>query len=118
MKIVYNQEEIKVPSKIGHSYTPVEILNLEYLKTEFFDHRRLKVFNEKGCKCVSCDRVGVFLIKGADRFNNNHIDLYTIDFHLMTVDHILPLSKGGARNDIKNMQPMCEECNTNKGNKI
>ena len=80
----------------------------------------MKVFNIKGCKCSNpnCNRVGVFLIKGTDRFLNCHIDLYTEDFHLMTVDHIFPRSKGGSRYDINNLQPMCEECNSAKGDKI
>jgi 5-methylcytosine-specific restriction endonuclease McrA len=36
----------------------------------------------------------------------------------MTVDHIFPRSKGGSRYDINNLQPMCEECNSAKGDKI
>lgn len=34
---------------------------------------------------------------------------------LATIDHKLPLSKGGAEDDIKNMVLCCEDCNQDKG---
>jgi len=36
---------------------------------------------------------------------------------LATVDHIIPLSKGGKKYSRKNMQVMCHTCNNRKGNK-
>lgn len=36
---------------------------------------------------------------------------------LMTKDHIIPKSKGGA-DDISNYQTMCERCNEAKGNRL
>lgn len=33
---------------------------------------------------------------------------------VLTVDHVVPLSKGG-RNDITNIQPLCSDCNNKKG---
>jgi len=35
----------------------------------------------------------------------------------LTVDHKIPLSKGGT-NFINNIQPLCNQCNCSKGNKL
>lgn len=36
----------------------------------------------------------------------------------VTIDHIIPISKGGSVLDVKNMQLAHEKCNASKGNKI
>lgn len=35
-----------------------------------------------------------------------------------TIDHIIPISKGGGIFDVKNVTPCCGTCNTKKGNRL
>jgi 5-methylcytosine-specific restriction endonuclease McrA len=42
-----------------------------------------------------------------------------IPHHIMaTIDHVHPISKGGAIFDTKNVVPCCYKCNQKKGNKL
>lgn len=105
----------KLPSKIGHGYTPLRVLPLDYIYTGAAKgHRRLTVFYHKGLKCSSCDKVGKYVIEAKDPGGGIHIDVYTESLELMTVDHIIPKAKGG-KNILTNYQPMCNKCNSKKG---
>lgn len=99
-------------------YDIVEILPISRLN-ELKNHRRLRVFYHKGLSCVNpgCKRKGTQLAIGIDKKGNQHIDLYDDNFFPMTVDHIIPRSRGG-NNDLTNLQPMCATCNLEKGNKL
>jgi len=81
------------------------------------EHRRLRVFYEKGCKCIECGIEATQLALGKDRMGNLHLDVYTDDFYPLTVDHIQPRSLGGS-DHIDNLQPMCCLCNWRKGNGV
>ncbi len=112
-------QPIQIPAKIGHSYTFTEFISFEKLHTAFAKHRRLRVFHVHGTLCANagCSKEGIYLIKAANNQGGFHIDVYTKDFEMMTIDHILPRSLGGS-DAIENLQPMCNTCNHKKGNKV
>lgn len=84
--------------------------------------QRYQTFFTKGCKCVVCGiEVRYFAKERHLQDKAYHLNLYAVDDNgteiLMTKDHILPHSKGGA-DDISNYQTMCRLCNEAKGNKL
>lgn len=95
-------------------YDILRIYDLSKLE-KYKNHKRLRVFYNKGCKCVECGIEGTILALGKDVGGNTHIDVYTDDLYPLTIDHILPKSKGGS-NELDNLQPMCCLCNWAKGN--
>lgn len=82
-------------------------------------HRRIQVFYKKGCNCIAegCTKVGTHFALEVDNGGGYHLDLFTEEGVLMTVDHHNPLSNGGTW-DLENLNPMCEKCNSKKGSKI
>lgn len=117
---------------LPHNKELIGFLPLADLYTDYRDHYRLTVFANKGLECVSCGRVGTFLALGRDGRDRKtglpgavHIDLYTDDFVLMTVDHIVPKSVGKSlgwtkdeREALSNKQTMCDPCNGSKGDRL
>jgi len=122
--------------KLPHGKELLSFLPLAELYTEYQFHERLQVFVEKGRECVACGRVGTLLALGRETGDAKytrkrkshgrvHIDLYTDDFVLMTVDHIIPkkVCKELGWSDemiesLDNKQPMCDSCNNGKGHKL
>lgn len=51
-----------------------------------------------------------------------HLNLYGVDEinmqRMFTIDHIIPVSRGGSKKSMKNLESMCEICNHSKDNKI
>lgn len=60
--------------------------------------RRRKIYESGGGLCGICKHI--------------------VNFEEMTVDHIVPLSRGGSRKQLKNQQAAHYHCNVRKGNKI
>lgn len=83
--------------------------------------RRMQCFAVKGTACVRCGLEGNAIM--IDRWPNKqiHVDFFHVNAEgsriLMNIDHILPKSKGGA-NELDNYQPMCQPCNTKKGDTL
>lgn len=107
-----------------HGAELIEILPLKDLYTVYDEHHRLTVFVNKGRECVTCDREGIFLLKTQHKDGSIHVDLYTKDFIMMTVDHTTPkyLAKqmGWTLEQIEsldNKQTMCGPCNWGKSSK-
>lgn len=81
--------------------------------------QRFQTFFTKGLKCACCGIEGKYFGKekgfNAARY---HLNLYALDESgnevLMTKDHIVPRSKGGA-SELYNYQTMCVKCNIAKG---
>lgn len=82
------------------------------------NHRRLRVFHEKGLACSNpaCNFIGTRLILSVDKCGGLHWDVYTDNLILINIDHIVAKNNGG-NSYIKNLQPMCKFCNSMKGDK-
>lgn len=101
----------------------ISILDLTTDLEKFKNHERLKTFYNKGLDCSNpkCNKRGHYLLLTLGNMKNDnvgfgiHVDVFTESLELMTVDHILPKSKGGTY-DLENLRPMCYKCNSRLGN--
>lgn len=87
----------------------------------YMDSHRYWVFKHKGTVCVTCGLEGTHFAKErAGDVESYHFNLYGIRDGkevMMTKDHIIPKSKGGI-DHLDNYNPMCYDCNQEKGDKI
>lgn len=76
----------------------------------------------RSCQCVECGLVAniVRYERGAGTQENPHFNFYNIDENgdviMLTRDHVIPRSWGGA-DTLDNSVTMCGVCNFTKGNK-
>ena len=85
---------------------------------------RIQAYAAKGVTCVECGLVGNMVAIEKNKIQKTskyHLNLYHVSENgtetMMTIDHIMPKSKGGS-NDLSNLQTMCCYCNSAKGNTI
>ena len=73
------------------------------------------------CYVRDCPWCSMHPQKTGRRMDTPHLNLYHRSrrgaLFMLTQDHILPLSRGGA-NSIENLQTMCDSCNHRKGNRL
>lgn len=86
-------------------------------KTNLVSLKRAEIHFRIGLACVCCPRVGAKYYLERDGGGGLHLDLFSEDDCMMTIDHIHPQSKGGP-SEIVNYQMMCRVCNINKGDKV
>lgn len=84
-----------------------------------FESDRLQDLLRVGKCCVvpNCGVIGDRICVTLGKDGGVHIDLYDKNYVLLTIDHIIPKSKGG-KNHISNYQTMCIFHNSEKGSKI
>lgn len=92
-------------------------------KAKYRKNKRIKVFLEKGIVCKKCGIKGEFFAFHEVKKSKNSqetklfFDLFAKNKNgqliRMTIDHIVPLAKGGV-NTMENEQPLCYNCNNKK----
>lgn len=115
---MHKERQLKIGARNFRKYYTLEEARKNYdLSTE--KNWRHRCFFEKGFDCIICKTKGLFFAVWDDRGGGVHLDLFSLtekgEMLLMTVDHIKPLSKGGAKKAVENLQPMCRDCNREKG---
>lgn len=93
-----------------------------YHKLDYIDSfERIIIIKElldrDGYKCQNCNIKPSFFALGLDKSKRWHLDLYSDNHDMFTIDHIHPKSKGG-KNNIENYQLLCKVCNEDKSDNI
>lgn len=81
-----------------------------------FSLRRMHLILEMGVICKHCNLEGTKFCLETNMCGDLHMDLFSDDDTMMTIDHKVPKSKGGP-DSILNYQCLCYPCNLIKGNK-
>ena len=95
-----------------------EKLNEIYKAKGFFQHLKFKIFGEGDNKDRRRRRTTTEeMAEVFRRYGAKCIVKGCGSEHNLTVDHRIPLAKGGTW-DQDNLQPMCQSCNSSKGVKV
>jgi 5-methylcytosine-specific restriction endonuclease McrA len=75
---------------------------------------RKKLIREAAYTCAKCGIVGAEL-----RWPSGSVTFPTeIEGVYLSIDHVIPRSKGGSKTDPENLRVLCTSCNTKKGTRI
>jgi 5-methylcytosine-specific restriction endonuclease McrA len=81
----------------------------------------MRVFQACGTVCAHCGEKGTHFAVERPEFSEDirqwHFNLYSENNVMLTFDHVMPKSKGGA-NTIENAQTLCYPCNQTKADNV
>lgn len=82
---------------------------------------RMRVFHTHGPVCAKCGEKGTHFAVERPLMSDDprtwHFNLYSDNDVMLTFDHVMPKSKGGA-NTIENAQTLCYPCNQEKADEF
>lgn len=100
-----DREDVKVKYTFAGYQHPVNVCS-----------HRLWMYATKGLKCVNpvCEEEGAYWHIESSGNSGMHLNLYSASGIMMTKDHIQARALGGP-DHVDNYQPLCANCNRNKG---
>lgn len=125
----YRQEHIEHVRAIGRVYQAKMKTNEEYIaKRKAYNHKYTRLHPEKSAQYFNNRRARLQQANGSftskewkklcKHYNYTCLCCRRQEPEIkLTVDHVVPLSKGGA-NSIENIQPLCQSCNSSKHRRI
>lgn len=117
--------EFKHPYCVGEYTRYAIVLDIDrlikYLKTRKELSQRYLNFIHNGTECVKCGKKAIVAYLETNGSNKKHYNLYAsttgIKADMLTLDHIIPVSKGGP-SELSNYQILCSACNGKKADTI
>lgn len=88
---------------------------IERIKSKQITSKRFSTVLKLGECCKGCGVKRSYVAQGRDNGGSLHWDLYAENGVMLTIDHILPKSRGG-KDHFDNYQLMCTTCNRGKDN--